>query len=345
MITYNALSTLTSASILALRSPARLFPENIQGMGFYRRKLLQLWHPDTNKDPQATDVFHHVTDLYNRGMTQLEQNTWEFEHKHSVELTTGPYSFDYFRKEAVNGFADMYVSKNSIYYVCPAANGDMVSLWERNSKRFLKGLVGNAEAKKVFTPFLTSLPIFKGIVGGETLVEVKKDPGYLCLKHVQKIQPLDAKHVVWIISRLLNMASMFEAQSTPNLDICMRSVFINPELHTVFLADGWQYCASFPEKVVALPVRTSGLCPSIKATFKTTPSDMTVQIKALGRELLGDPLGLTYKKPVPDALCKWLLAPTQKTCIEDFKLWDKLKPAFFGKPVFTKLEVKDIDIY
>ena len=64
---------LTAGHILAIAEtePERLFTGSEDALKAEYRALSKLWHPDTNKDVKATDVFARINVLYAKAKEKL----------------------------------------------------------------------------------------------------------------------------------------------------------------------------------------------------------------------------------------------------------------------------------
>ena len=235
--------------------------------------------------------------------------------------------------------------KLSVCYEVPDSNKDLIDIWVENFKKMEDHTSPYPDMVKIFQPLLNAKPRVYPLLSG-SLIRTDKHAEFLNLDHVLRKNKLDPRHVVWIISRLMNLACLMEKTSTPNLDISTNSVYICPATHEVILLDGWQYARAFNQKAVAAPRKILRLCPDFAVSHHVLVKHVLEQIKALGRELLGDSTGTTLEeKGIPKPLSTWLNKNAGTSATKEFSAWDVVKHESYGKPTFIVLNLTENDVY
>jgi hypothetical protein len=344
MIPEAQLKDISAAAILAMNSPADLFVFNSDETKSRWNHLRSLWHPDRHDDKDlANQVFIKVKTLYETALKHISAGLWGSGTIAVFAGKTSDYSMMYLRQNDIEGFGTQYVGRNEILYDVPDSNEDLIKVWVENHKALR---VTEPALNKEFHDQFQAVPLVVEYLNG-LLVNIKKPPEYLNLAHVLANGPLDPKHVAWIMSRLLSLGCLMEYRNIPNLAITPQSIFIDPAQHSVILLHGWQYAKKFYEKAVAAPRKVLRQCPDLAVTEEPKPIDMLIQIKAVGRECLGDPIGVNLHKlaHVPKPLTTWLNIRPNKTCKSEFNAWEGVKKASFGLPRFIELNLTEKDVY
>lgn len=345
MIPESQLKDLSAAAILAMNSPVDLFVFNSDETKSRWNHLRSLWHPDRhdNKD-LANQVFMKVKELYETAMKHIAAGLWG----HGTVITfhrgkDSSLSMMYFRHNDIDGFGTQYVGRKEVLYNVPDSNEDLIKVWVENHKALR---VTEPALNKEFHDQFQAVPLVTKHLDG-FLVGIEKSPDYLNLAHILANGPMDPKHVAWIMSRLLSFSCLMNYRNVPNLAITPQSIFINPAQHSVILLDGWQYAKKFFGKFVAAPRKVARQCPDLEVSGEPRPGHMLVQIKAVGRECLGDPIGVNLSKipGLPKPFATWLNIKPGNDCKKEFHAWEGVKKASFGLPRFIELNLTEKDVY
>lgn len=348
MIPYNDLPLLTAEAVLAINSPDKLFINDKAEAKKAWRKLVQLWHPNKhlNATRLATEVLIKINTLYEKAEAQFEAGVWGTGKFIKWETKTSFLNFTYLEEDTILDFGIQYTGRRQVAFHVPDSNTDMVKNWLMNTDKFHTPAL-NPAMQKNFAPQLSARPTLFTLKDESSLIVVPKHPDFLCLKHVlAKRGQLDPVHVAWIMSRLTVLNMLLKDRDIPNLEIVPASVFINPSDHTLFLASGWQYALSFDKKAIAAPKKLARLCPGISLNGNAQPMHGSVMIKALGRECLGDPVGvlLQKRKDVPKPFTTWLNSPSNNDSHVEAKRWSEAKDASFKKQ-FIDLTLTEKEVY
>lgn len=97
----------------------------------------------------------------------------------------------------------------------------------------------------------------------------------------------------------------------------------------------------------AADIWKSTLPPLVTKSKKATPLLDREMIRLVGRTLLGDPSGTTLhrNKLIPAPLAQWVTVPTQRSALDDYRMWEEVREQSFGVRKFTKLDITAKDIY
>ena len=66
---------MTAEQILSISKCGDLFSNNIDATKTKYKELVKEWHPDSNKNPKAQEVFQKITELYNAALKLFKQGT------------------------------------------------------------------------------------------------------------------------------------------------------------------------------------------------------------------------------------------------------------------------------
>lgn len=353
MYTIDQLKVMSGAEILALTYP-QMFPANFAGVLHIARALQSLWHPDRNLTDVslANDVSAHINALKLKADEALEAGVWGNSFSRTVETAASTLFFKYSGQENLPGYGVQYFNKTRTFFEVAPGNDDLMEILENNLV-WLKNSLTPAMAKVYHLRTACDLSwgerklVSDGKATGGRLVYFTT-AGFISLKAIlDKRGPLDPVHFAWIMTRLHDLCCMMQISGVPNLNISTSSILINPTEHSVMLVDGWQYAKGFAQKAVALPGRTSRLCPGLAAGKAVAMRHMMALVKAVGRECLGDPSGvkLLADKSLPQGLAKWLADGCPDDAIKALDVWKKVRNEAFGPSKFVPLNLKYEDIY
>jgi hypothetical protein len=342
---------LTAEAILEIpeAQPEQLFePDEIAIKRRYR-DLVSIWHSDLRpSDARAVHVLRQINMLHAAAKQKLASGFWELPGELKlIEKDTGKRSTLKYAKKHDFELGEMYISQSLVTY---AVKKDYADLFE-NARSALRTLeYGNDKMRAEFT---RSMPSVHAVI--ETAVRyimvVKKDPNLVLLADLQqhlggRIEP---RHVAWIVSRLHNVACFLEFNGIAHNGISANTFFVAPEDHSGALLGGWWYAARAGSLMKGLSNDTVDVMPPevIRTGVADTRADLML-IRALGRTLLGDKLGMSLSRDrsVPQPLADWLTLPPTDSAKSDFEAWSyRVLPASFGPRKFVEMKTRFNKIY
>jgi len=350
-ITMTQHSNMTADDILAIpaTAPERMFaaPDSA-AIKKVVQALSMKWHTDRNRDPRAGEVFDRVRKLGEAADKKIAEGTWEtpgllrFANKHGSQ-----FELRYASKLEVD-VGTMYVGRTNVGFDIPAANLDLLE----HAERQLGGLTyANDAMRSEFSRYFPSVASKVETHTGAVLV-LNKTPDVLLLQdvlnHYQGKMP--ARHVAWVISRLLNIACYLEMQGkVAHNAISPDTVFISPKYHSACLLGGWWFAAGLGQPMKAASQRMVLCAPPdvLQKKVGDRRTDMEM-IKALGRELLGDSTGVRLAKDsaVPPALVDWLQLSTHQSAVATYREWqDRVLIDAFGARKFVEMNITHDTLY
>jgi len=341
------LADLTAATLLAIPAaePRRLFSGDADEVKKAYRLLAMKWHPDRSADPRAHAVFLHIGYLYEQAAQHTAAAHGPLQQR---ALDGRTYEINYLRRHQFE-LGSLYVGTTVAAFVVDAGHADLVERAERT----IKGLdYASEKMRQQIAPHLPAYPFAGAFRTADAhVIVMRKAPDALLLRDVLDHfgGRLDARHVAWIVSSLLNLCCYFQYAGIAHNAVSLDTCFMSPREHSVALLGGWWYAARLGERMLAAPAATvdwapHGLLASKRADIRT---DLEL-VRALGRALLGDISGmrLQRERAAPPAMIDWLRLPASGDPIEEYRTWrTQVLHDSFGARRFAELPLTQSDIY
>ena len=346
---------LTSAEILSIseNAPEKLFSSDLNVARNEYLCLSRRWHPDHNRDWQATAIFQHVTKLYRKTQELIKDGAWR--GAGVLELPAADVSsrsgssasrqMKYFKRTKFE-LGDLYLGETNIAFSVERLYAD---LFENARRQIANFRFATASMQKEIEPNLPHCAEYFTTRERLIMVLPKLADAVLLEDLLEYLGgAIDARHVAWIGSCLHNLACYFEYSDVVHHDISPRTIFVSPKLHAGMLLGGWWYARPTGEKINALPHRTINVAPGDVIRRKQADGRVDLElIRQTGRELLGDPrgAGLKTNKKIPAAMSRWFNGATSGSAVTDYELWRNVLEMDFGKPPFVGLNIEPAAIY
>jgi len=344
-------ATLSAATLLAMpeNRPERLFAGGPDQVRKAYRLLAMKWHPDRSSDPDALAVFQHIGRLAGQAQERIRLGDWPCPGTAGFAALDGRrYQINYLRRHRFE-LGTLYVANRVVAFEIAAEHADLVAQAEHTiaALRYADdGMRAQVAAHLPAYPFAGAFRTATAFV-----VVLRKSPDQLLLRDVlEHFQGrLDARHVAWVVSSLLNLCCYLQYAGLAHNALSPDTCFMSPRAHSVALLGGWWYAARIGERMRAAPAATLawgpyGLHDSGRADIRT---DLEL-VRALGRELLGDVGGtrLARDHAAPRAMIDWLRLPASSDPIEEYRTWrTRVLHDSFGARRFAELPLTPSDIY
>lgn len=352
MKTTNDKMNLTGEQILAIteNAPEKLFSGDLAIAKSEYHALSRRWHPDHNKDSEATAVFQRVTELYHTAQKLISANRWRGAGVLELSGASGAAALVNRRipylKIVDFELGDLYIGETNVVFSVERKNAD---LFENAKRQIANFKFANARMREEIERNLPGEPEYFA-TAERLLMVLPKTPDQVLLEDLLEYLggAIDARHVAWIENRLHNLACYFEYAGIVHHDISPRTVFVSPEFHTATLLGGWWYARAAGEKINALPNRTINLAPPDVIRIKRADGRVDLEsVRQTGRELLGDANGTRLKTDakIPAAMARWFNGATSGSAVTDYELWKNVLEMDFGAPKFVRLDVEPNQIY
>lgn len=299
------------------------------------KSLLRQWHPDVCQDEKARLVFEHLMSL--RSSLKGEKGSGSF-----VDMILNG------RKKRLNVLSQnvwyagrRWVSRS--YFVWEFDDEDVYQNYFDNIKRLP---FKDANMRKQFENIFPLDAVFAKSLSGKNIVLIKRKNCILLTDWLKTQGPIPEKHVAWIGSGLLNILCWSEWAKWSLTGVSIESVAFDPKTHEVSMPLGWEVAVPDGEEALFVPQRVYDVFPGLSSTLKVPESVGGEMVRQTLKEALGDPSGMRLSKlNVPENMKLWLLSPSAKTPLEDYKSWFEALHKDFGERKFVKWNIAPLDAY
>lgn len=340
------MTALTEAKILSISVPELLFSGELATAKAEYRKLVSMWHTDSNPGVNPK-VITHINVLYDLAVKKLEKGEWVIPGLFQFDTVQGKkFQLKYKRKHVID-VGDMYVGDSFIAFSVFKTEADLVVSGKKVISNFQFATESMREEMSKFLPEIHA----DHETADRRVIIVKKTPDVFLLRDVidHFKGKIDPKHAAWIISRLYNLACYLKFSKLVHCGISPTSVFISPKFHSALLLGDWWYTTPESSKMVALPSTTINLLTDAELKAKEAKFKLDLEaIRAIGREMLGDRHGskLLMDKSLPKAFVSWARSPATGDAFKEYEYWQgTVLIESFGKRKFIELDLSSSDIY
>lgn len=302
------------------------------------RRLMTRWHPDHNAHPRAQDVFIHLRQLYDKGLCAVKSLHFDFENdSHQT------FRIQYLEQEPFE-LGQVYRGEHQLVYHFDAKHKALA----QDAEQFLKHLsFENAAMKQQMTPLLPRIKAIQwGPKGG--LWVIHKDPALIrltdLLEHTK--EPLDPRHVAWIMSGLYHLSCYLNFAKRVHQGIDLRSVWIEPLKHEVVLLGGWYFSQQQDQTIGILPRFAAEVAGAKYRDQKQAKAVLDhALIQRIGRTLLGDASGQRMLSSTPTPMVEALRLASSESAVALYQRWKQALLLSFGKPKYVPMTLSSTDIY
>ena len=339
--------------LLTVKEPALLFTGDLIIIKKEYRELATMYHPDKNKSEHAEEIFKNITELYNKGVDNLNKGIWVIPG--IIELTDKFKDTKYkihYKKHHEFELGDMYINDNHVAYIIEEQYEDFFN----NAVRVIKGFqYKNDNMKKDIARYLPEIvQTFKSLDNKLGMV-IKKTPDLLLLKDVieyfqnNKFPDVWERHVAWIMSTLHNLTCYLQYANLTHNAISLETFFISPKFHSGALLGGWWYSVESGKKMIGVPKDLYEMIPPKIKDKKVGNISFDLElIRLLARESFGDKTGIKLLglNAAPLPMINWIRLTSSGNAFGDYKTWgEKILSESFGPRKFVNLELTSDDIY
>lgn len=341
----------TAEQILSMTKAGDLFTNDPGICKKEYRDLSKFWHPDTNKSPKSKDVFSKIGELYQAALKDFESGTWEKTNFVRLALNNGTFIEMTYLDKFDFELGVCYITRTKVVYVLNASSAKYVPLMKSGLSRLS---YRDKEMEDYFSRFFPQDLKYREIDGtGEKVIIFSKTDDVYPLKNLLQyfnrvgLQNKD-KHIAWVITRLLNIAVLFNRSGIVHNGICLENCFVSPHYHTILLYGGWWYSTEVGSKMTGT---TKGIYDVMPVTAKTSKTSSFItdleSIKLLGRQLFGNEncRKLAEDTQVPKPIADFLISGSSDDALKELKTWDSVLESAYGERKFIKLEVTPDEMY
>lgn len=338
---------MNASQILAipLDEPERLFKDH-NNLKHELFALLKAWHPDVNKDPNASSVATHINALYARATVLAAKGSWQTPNLLILKGKDGRERRIAYRARRSFELGLLYIGETIATYVIDRKHENLV----------LSGLRAIGTIRYPDESFRRSLEqyfpkvehYFETDDSFVICMRKRKDEVLLSDLIVHLGGKMDPKHVAWVLSCLFNLASFLHISKMTVNGIEPQTVFVSTPTHSLSILGGWWYGANFGKPMTSLPPAVYRLAPRKLINAKKAVSFLDLEsIRAIGRTALGDITGTSFRMnaDIPKPMASFLILPSSYNAVQDYQAWSDTLKDSFGPRKFVKLEVTMDDVY
>lgn len=341
----------TAEQILGMTKAGDLFSNNREDCKIEYRELSKHWHPDTNQSPKSKDVFCKIGELYAAALKNFDAGTWEKTNFVKLTLSNGKSIEMTYLDKFDFELGKCYVTSTKVIYIL-----------KESARKYVQPMkTGLAEIsyrdkamEDYFSRFFPQNVKYREVAGtSEQIIVFDKTPDVHPLENLLNyfnrvgLQNKD-KHIAWVITRLLNIAVLFNRNNLVHNGICLENCFVSPKYHTILLYGGWWYSTKVGKRMIGT---TKGIYDIMPVGAKTSKASNFItdleSIKLLGRQLFGNEncRKLAEDTQVPKAISDFLISGSSDDALKELKTWDKVLESAYGERKFITLDVTPGDIY
>lgn len=319
--------------------PERLFGSPDE-LGSRYRALAMWWHPDHAllRGTKSTEVFQWIGKLHRTAREKLADGFWRAPGWIEFHASNGIVHRMSHVREFDLGLGEGYLGLDLIAYALRREFADLMG----NALRLMANLSYQSEGMRDMMSSRLPHQRESFEVADRVVILVDKPADAIRLRDLHEYlgRQMDARHVAWILSELLNIACYLDWAGLVHGDISMDNIFVDPRQHKASLLGGWWYAMPAESRLTALPSRTVAVMPRDALESKRANSRITLNgIRLVGRELLG------ATTAVPNTFSTWLRLPAPGSAVEDYSDWQSILADSFGPRRFAELFASTSDIY
>lgn len=322
-------------------------------------ELALRWHPDHNADPQAASVLSHLVTLRNSAVDILRarlsaagspspasnRKAADQQAREYVAKDGGKSKFRFLRRHE-GDLGDVLVGSQTIAY---EFHKDFSDVAQAELQRVRNLTYADSRMQNEIERYL---PQFKRVLDAEdrTVLFYERPKDTVLLQDLKAFLggKIDALHVAWIVSSLMNMACYLSWAKLVHGAIGTDTVLVCPAKHSIILTGGWGYVSEAGTRPSILPRRVTSLVPRLMVAGETITAKVDIDlIKDVAQDILGAPggTGLHFDPDIPKPMIHWLTSPSRDNVVEEYQQWTSTLEACFGKRKFIEMPVLPEAVY
>lgn len=339
------ITTRDKDSILKCKTPEDLFICDKDQIEVNFKRLRSIWHPDRNRDAQASIIFDHIGKLFNQ--IDLSRRWIPSYYGSYIFTNTSGKTFKIeYKKAETSIHGKMLHGMDNIYYIIEPDHYDLVDKYVKNWA-FIK--FPNAKDYDKLKVYIPDTPLVHKTHDSIVLVLPKRNDCYQ-LSHIAHYynDAIQLEHIWWICSRLCNLNCLLEYNKIFMGDYSLESTFVSPKDHTLTSFGGWFFVTQLGTKISSI---TAESYETLEDRLKDNSNiARRLYSRLLLRQVIKKLLGnrwenvMERQKVVPKLITDWIMFP-EKDSFKDFEKWDHVLNTLFKPRRFTKMELSGSDLY
>lgn len=303
----------------------------------------KFYHPDVNNTVNASTIFQKLNMLYRQAEDCISKGVWKSSTSLFIVDNTGKlHVIDNIIYTYKHELGAVFVCKDSICITFTSKKYFDNFINKYDVTKMLNGL-NSPHKNKEFLTMLMSKILYTFSDTDTYYIILDKPYNYYSLKTIKDkvyINGIPARHIAWIISKLLNICMILSRNNLTHNGITIDSIYICPEQHLARVLTGWQYCVNINDKMIGTTqqVYQNMFLKTKQDKIGSTSTDVNC-IKYIGKLLIGK------TSDVPKPILEWLNTISTGDTYKDFVAWDKAITDAYGKRTFVEMNITYDDIY
>lgn len=321
--------------------PRQLFPGSPAEIKTKFKRLASVWHPDHCSHPQSPDVFQHVLkcrDAALRGDEHIEH--YVFTRAAPEKGEPSQFKLAYMRARNFE-MGKILVSQTNVSYL---VTKDTLGLAEQARKQrwqfFDKKMEG--EMSKYLPKPTRTVSTTEGL-----FMAYRRESDQILLSDLLEWEKgkVDPRHVMWMISSLLNTCSYLEVTRTAHCALLPQYLLVSLDMHSVALTGPTLYATPWGHRPKAVPTEVLAAYPELRVK-ETVVADSRLDLTMVRRIAMlalghSSPGLLANDRSLHEGLRKWVCSPAPKSAVKDYVAWEGLR----GSRKFTPYETTASEMY
>lgn len=321
--------------------PRELFPGGSAEIKNKFKKLAGQWHPDHCTDPQSSEVFQHILkcrDAALRGDEHVEAYT--FRRAAPEEGESAEFKLAYMRARNFE-MGKVLVSQTNVSYLVAKDNLGLAEQAQRQRWQFFDKKMEQEMSKYLPRPNRT-IATTEG-----RLMVYRRESDQILLADLLDWEKgkVDPRHVMWMVSSLLNTCCYLEVTRTAHCALLPQYLLVSPDMHSVAITGPALYATPWGHRPKAVPSEVLDAYPLLRVKetkVEDSRLDLTL-VRRMAMRALGhtNPALLARDSAVKQGLRDWICSPAPKSAVSDYVAWEKLR----GNRTFTPYETTASEMY
>lgn len=304
------------------------------------KELARIYHPDIYKGNGAKDIMAKINKLHKEAMDLLNNGAWEASNEVLFVSREGERSKLTYKKKFRFELGTEYVARSHLFYCLDGKHKKFFDNATYQSREIFSVKID----KKIDGEFSKHIPpIEKSFVSkdGTYCIGFKKPidvvPLRLLLNYYNGSIP--DVHVAWMISRLLNLACLFQYKGIAHNGLTIENLYVNPFSHSIYPYGGWWYAQTLGRKLLGVPKFVYDVMPPKEKGEKISSTRTDIEtIKGTASILLG-------KNDAPQEFLDFLNSGSSDNAIEEFQKWSTALDKAYGKRRFIRMDITIDELY
>lgn len=279
------------------------------------REYAKIIHPDVCDDPDAEAAFQQLSEFYEDAIKSARDGTFGYLHRMKFEI------------------GERIVYDDRIIYIFDKGKEKYRERYSESCQKI------RYKDMRMTETYRNRMPVVWEDDKQQIVIH-KKETQYPMDLFLKVYGPeLGGRDIAWMISRMCDLLCFLKYNGLVLNDIQPRSLFIDPDDHSISIYGGWWYAAREGEKMIGTSKEVYSLMPSAVRTngLASAITDME-SMKQMFRTICA---GKDIPKPITD----WIDSGSTGDPYQAYFDWNVALDKAYGPRKFKKFETKKENIY